>query len=274
MSKEAYKLAFIGGGQMAGALLKGILAADLYRAGEIVVAEPEATRRELLAREFGVAVVAGAADFPAACPVVVLAVKPQVLGKVLESYRGRLAGERLLISIAAGISLAFIEECLAPEPVRVIRVMPNTPALVQAGASALAPGSRADADDLEVGRRLFAAVGSVVILEERQLDAVTGLSGSGPAYVFTFFEALVEAGVKVGLSREVATELARQTISGSMQLAAADQQQNPAALRAMVTSPGGTTIAGLHVLERGGFRGLLMDAVETATRRSVELGRG
>ncbi|MDZ7642198.1 MAG: pyrroline-5-carboxylate reductase [Desulfurivibrio sp.] len=274
MTNETCKLGFIGGGQMAGALLKGILAAALYRPAEIVVAEPQQSRREFLTREFGVTVVGGAADFPAACPVVVLAVKPQVMGKVLAQYRELLAGDQLLISIAAGISLSFMEECLASDTARVIRVMPNTPALVQAGASALAPGRRVESADLEVARQLLAAVGSVVVLEEKQLDAVTGLSGSGPAYVFTFLEGLVDAGVKVGLSREVAWELARQTIYGSMQLAAADKAQNPAALRAMVTSPGGTTIAGLHVLERGGFRGLLMDAVETAAKRSAELGRG
>ncbi|MFU8818140.1 MAG: pyrroline-5-carboxylate reductase [Desulfurivibrio sp.] len=267
-------LGFIGGGQMAEALIKGVLAADLYRPEQILVAEPHGPRRELLHEQYGVTVHAEAGPLFGACPVLVLAVKPQVVGAVLEQYRGQIGKDHLLISIAAGISLAYMEERLAPVAVRVIRVMPNTPALVLAAASALSPGCHAGTDDLELARQIFAAVGEAVVLEEKHLDAVTGLSGSGPAYVFTFLEALVDAGVKVGLSREVAEQLARQTILGSVKLALATPEKNPAALRAMVTSPGGTTIAGLHLLERGGFRGLVMDAVEAATARSVELGRG
>lgn len=274
VEQEAGRLGFVGGGQMAEALIKGVLAAGLYRAGELVVAEPMAQRRQYLVEEYGVAAVAEAGPVWEGCSLVILAVKPQVLGQVLGRHREEIGPQHLLVSIAAGISLAAIEEQLAPLAARVIRVMPNTPALVLAAASALAPGRHADATDLEQARRIFAAVGSAVVLEEKQLDAVTGLSGSGPAYVFTMLEALIEAGVKVGLSREVAGQLAGQTILGSMQLALASPEKNPAALRAMVTSPGGTTIAGLHVLERGGFRGLVMDAVEAAVQRSKELGRG
>ncbi len=266
-------LGFIGGGQMAEALIKGVLAARLCRAEQIWVAEPHGPRREVLRESYGVRVQAGAGPLWDSCEVVILAVKPQVVGVVLEQDRERIGRQHLLISIAAGISLSFMEERLAPAEVRVIRVMPNTPALVLAAASALSAGRYAGADDLDTARRIFGAVGEVVVLEEKLLDAVTGLSGSGPAYVFTFLEALIEAGVKVGLSREVAELLARQTILGSVQLALAAPEKNPAALRAMVTSPGGTTIAGLHVLERGGFRGLVMDAVESATQRSSELGR-
>jgi len=274
MASERQNLGFIGGGQMAEALIKGVLAAGLYRAEQIMVAEPHGPRREELVERHGVAVHPTAGPLLAACPVLILAVKPQVVAAVLEQYRGHLGKDHLLISIAAGITLTFMEERLAPAPVRVIRVMPNTPALVLAAASALSPGRHAGEEDLRVAGRIFAAVGEVVVLEEKLLDAVTGLSGSGPAYVFTFLEALIDAGVKVGLSREVAEQLARQTILGSLQLVLATPEKNPAALRAMVTSPGGTTIAGLHVLEKGGFRGLIMDAVEAATQRSVELGRG
>lgn len=266
-------LGFIGGGQMAEALIKGVLAANLYRAEQILVAEPHGPRREVLRKNYGVTVEAEAGSLWDNCEVVVLAVKPRVVGVVLEQGRERIGRRHLLISIAAGISLAFMEERLAPAEVRIVRVMPNTPALVLAAASALSAGRYAGADDLAAARRIFAAVGEAVILEEKLLDAVTGLSGSGPAYVFTFLEALIDAGVKVGLSREVAEILARRTILGSVQLALAAPEKNPAALRAMVTSPGGTTIAGLHVLERGGFRGLIMDAVEAATRRSSELGQ-
>ena len=257
---------------MGEALIKGVLAAGLYQAAELTVAEPSAPRREVLAERYGVRVHPDAGPLWEECGVLVLAVKPQIMRAVLEQARP-VADERkhLLISIAAGVSTAFIEDVLAPQPVRVVRVMPNTPALVLAGASALSPGRHADEDDLKLAEGIFAAVGRTVTLPETAMDAVTGLSGSGPAYVFTFLESLIDAGVKVGLSRDVAGLLARQTIAGSMQLVE-EGGQSPAELRAMVTSPGGTTIAGLHALERGAFRSLIMDAVEAATRRSRELG--
>ncbi|ADH85772.1 pyrroline-5-carboxylate reductase [Desulfurivibrio alkaliphilus] len=272
MTEKRKKLGFIGGGQMGEALIKGVLAAGLYRSAELVVAEPSEPRRQLLADRYDVPVCQQSGPLWAGCDVLVLAVKPQVMGTVL-AQAGPLAGERrqLLISIAAGVSTAFIEEALAPRSVPVVRVMPNTPALVLAGASALCPGRAAGEEDLKLAEGIFAAVGKTVILPETAMDAVTGLSGSGPAYVFTFLESLIDAGVKVGLSREVAAVLARQTIAGSLQLVE-ESRQSPAELRAMVTSPGGTTIAGLHALERGAFRALIMDAVEAATRRSRELG--
>lgn len=274
MADGQAKLGFIGGGQMGEALIRGVLAAGLYQPGDLMVAEPFTPRRELLATRYGVKVYEEAGPLWGLCPVLMLAVKPQIMGAVLEQAREWLDEQRhLLISIAAGTSLTFIEESLAPRQVRVIRVMPNTPALVLAGASALSAGKYATEQDLELAAKIFAAVGKTVLLPESAMDAVTGLSGSGPAYVFTFLEALIDAGVKVGLSREVAGILARQTIAGSLQLAE-ESQQSPAELRAMVTSPGGTTIAGLHVLERGAFRALVMDAVEAATRRSAELGGG
>ena len=272
MADGQANLGFIGGGQMGEALIRGVLAAGLYQPQEIAVAEPSAQRRELLADRYGVLVYEKDEQLWEFCQVMILAVKPQIMGSILEQIRGRVDGQKhLLISIAAGISLGFLEGGLAPGKARVIRVMPNTPALVLAGASALSPGSHVDDHDLKLAEKIFAAVGKAVILPESAMDGVTGLSGSGPAYVFTFLESLIDAGVKVGLSREVAGVLARQTIMGSLQLAE-ESQQSPADLRAMVTSPGGTTIAGLHALENGAFRGLVMDAVETAARRSRELG--
>lgn len=272
MAEALTRLGFIGGGQMGEALIKGVLAAGLYRADELMVAEPSAQRRELLADQYGVQVSEDARPLWGRCGVLVLAVKPQVMAAVLAGAREEIDQQRhLLISIAAGTSLSFIEEAMAPLQVRVVRVMPNTPALVLAGVSALSPGRHVAADDLKLAEKIFAAVGKTVVLPESAMDAVTGLSGSGPAYVFTFLEALIDAGVKVGLSREVAGLLARQTIAGSLRLAE-ENHQSPAELRAMVTSPGGTTIAGLHALERGAFRALVMDAVEAATRRSRELG--
>ncbi|HHK60912.1 MAG TPA: pyrroline-5-carboxylate reductase [Desulfobacterales bacterium] len=265
-------LTFIGGGQMAEALIQGILAAGLLPADRILVVDPAPERRQLLAERFGVRVFTEAAGAPAASPVCILAVKPQVMGPVLTGLARSLSSDRLVISIAAGVSIRFIEEGLAPLSPRVIRVMPNTPALVGAGAAALAGSASAGEADLDLALSLFQAVGEAVIVSEKDLDAVTGLSGSGPAYVFSFVEALVDAGVAAGLARPTAERLAVQTVLGSARLLQ-ERGEHPAVLRAMVTSPGGTTIAGLHVLARAGFQGVVMDAVLAATRRSQELGQ-
>ncbi len=264
-------ITFIGGGRMAEALVRGILAAGLIDADRILVVDPAADRRELLAGRFGVQVFATADGPAAASPVCLLAVKPQVMGPVLDDLATRLAADRLVISIAAGIPIRFIEQRLAAVAPRVIRVMPNTPALIGAGAAALAGGGTVSEDDMATALAIFEAVGTAVVVAEKDLDAVTGLSGSGPAYVFSFIEALVDAGVEMGLARPVAAELAVQTVIGAARLVQ-EQNEHPAVLRAMVTSPGGTTIAGLHVLERAGFQGIVMEAVGTATRRSRELG--
>ena len=265
-------LTFIGGGRMAEALIHGILTAGLLAPDRILVVDPAPDRRELLANRFGIQVFAAAKGPPTRSPACILAVKPQVMGAVLDDLSGRLENDPLVISIAAGIPIRFIEERLAPAAPRVIRVMPNTPALVGAGAAAVARGSTATAADLEAAVAIFEAVGIAVVVEEKDLDAVTGLSGSGPAYAFSFIEALVDAGVEMGLARPVAERLAIHTVLGSARLLQ-EQDEHPAVLRAMVTSPGGTTIAGLHVLERAGFQGIVMDAVAAATRRSQELGR-
>jgi pyrroline-5-carboxylate reductase len=205
-----------------------------------------------------------------ASDVVVLAVKPQVIDKVLEGASGDFRPGQLVISVAAGVPVAAIESRLA-DGVHVVRSMPNTPATVDAGATAIAPGTFATEADLEVARKLFAAVGRVVTLDESLLDAVTGLSGSGPAYVMLMIEALADGGVKVGLHRDTALLLAAQTVFGSAKLLL-ETGEHPGRLKDMVTSPGGTAIAGLHTLESGGLRRTLIDAVEAATARSQALG--
>lgn len=265
------KLGFIGGGLMAEALIKGILQAGLVGVDQVIVADPSEERRNLLQKEYKVAVLADATELWEECKVVVLAVKPQVVTKVLASCKAHIS-DNLLISIAAGIPLALLEKGVQGSGCRVIRVMPNTPAIVMEGASALSPGQGVVDADMAIAKEIFDAVGTSVIVEENYLDAVTGLSGSGPAYVFTFIEALIDAGVKVGLARPVAETLAMQTVLGSVRLAM-QEGKHPAELRAMVTSPGGTTIAGLHELERGAFRSVIMDTVEAATKRSSELGK-
>jgi pyrroline-5-carboxylate reductase len=202
--------------------------------------------------------------------VVVLAVKPQILDQVLREISGDVTREKLIVSVAAGVPIAAIERRLRP-PLRIVRAMPNTPATVRAGATAIALGEHATDADLELAKRIFDSVGVTVVLEESQLDAVTGLSGSGPAYLFLVIEALADAGVKVGLSRRASMQLASQTVFGSAKLLI-ESGQHPGLLKDAVTSPGGTAIAGLHTLEAGGLRNVLMNAVEVATRRSRELG--
>lgn len=267
------KIGFVGGGRMAEALVKGMLASGLVQAKYLVAADPSRERREMLAKEYKIKTHATADKVWQECEIVVLAVKPQVIKPVLEEFRELVTDRHLIISIAAGVPLALLEGCLSHCRARVVRVMPNTPALVLAAASALSPGRYATDKDLERAKAIFDAVGVSVVLDECYLDAVTGLSGSGPAYVFSFLEALTDGGVKVGLARPVAETLALQTILGSVQLAL-ESKCHPAELRAMVTSPGGTTIAGLHAMERGAFRGLVMDAVEAATLRSRQLAKG
>lgn len=266
-------IGFIGGGKMAEALIQGILKAGLVGPERIVVAEPEAGRRQLLTDQYGVKTFTQATDCIGLCTILILAVKPQVMGVVLDSAKAAIHDGHLVISIAAGIPLSFMEARLSGCQCRLVRVMPNTPALVQEGASALSPGQRATDEDMASARAIFDAVGRTVVLPESYLDAVTGLSGSGPAYVFSFIEALIDGGVKVGLNRDDARLLVLQTVLGSVKLAL-EGNTHPAELRAMVTSPGGTTIAGLHVLARAGFSGIVMDAVEAATQRSKELGQG
>ncbi len=262
-------IVFIGGGQMAGALIKGLLKSGAYAADRIEVVEPDAARRSSLETSFQVATATSVATVLPRAQVVILAVKPQVMAEVLHELEPLLT-DQLVVTIAAGLRLSFYTAILG-ESVPVVRVMPNITALALEGASALSRNTQVCEEDLAFAAALFGAVGSTSIVEEKVMDAVTGLSGSGPAYVFTFIEALIDGGVKSGLSHEVATRLAVQTVLGAARLVQTTGE-HPAVLRARVSSPGGTTINGLHALEKGGFRSIVMDAVEAATKRSAELG--
>jgi pyrroline-5-carboxylate reductase len=235
----------------------------------VAIAEIDAERRRFLEDRFpGVRVVPSPAWAVADAEVVVVAVKPADVASALEASAEALPADALILSIAAGVPLAELERAAPDRPV--VRAMPNTAALVGHGAAAIAPGSRAGPTHLEAAERVLGAVGTVVRLPEHQLDAVTALSGSGPAYVFLVAEALVEAGVLAGLPRDVTEDLVRQTLLGAARMLHGDEP--PAALRAAVTSPGGTTAAGLRVLERRGVRGAFLDAVLAATERSRQLG--
>jgi pyrroline-5-carboxylate reductase len=254
-------LLLVGGGRMGEALLGGLLAAG-RDAASLAVAEVSPARREALAARYpGVRL----APAPVAAAGAVLAVKP---GDVAAAAAATPADR--LLSVAAGVTTRAIEDA-AGRPVRVVRAMPNTPALIGAGAAAISPGATADEADLAWAEEILGAVGVVVRVPEAQLDAVTGLSGSGPAYVFLVAEALVEAGVLAGLARDVAETLAFHTLLGSARLVG-EGDASPAALRAAVTSPGGTTAAGLRVLERAGVRSAFLEAVMAATERSRALG--
>ncbi len=260
---------FIGTGNMAEALIRGLIHAGVAGKEQIVGSEPREERRTEMTERYGVRAVPNNVEVARQAEILVLSVKPQVMARVLDEIGPEIHPHALVISIAAGIPLAAIEGKL-PQA-RVIRTMPNTPALVGAGATAIAAGGHATEADLQAAKRIFESVGTTVILEEAQMDAVTGLSGSGPAYMFLIIEALSDAGVKVGLSRYNAQALAAQTVLGSAKLLI-ETKEHPGRLKDMVTSPGGTAIAGLHTLEAGGLRTTLMNAVEEATRRSRELG--
>jgi pyrroline-5-carboxylate reductase len=264
------KIAFLGTGNMAEALVKGLLGAGTASAEEIVCAEPRLERREEIALRYGVKVIGSNLEATEQADVVVLSVKPQTMEQLLDEIAPAVDHRKLVISIAAGVSIAAIARKLG-SGVRIVRTMPNTPALVGAGATALARGAHATDWDLEQARNLFQAVGTTVIVEEHHLDAVTGLSGSGPAFLFLVIESLADGGVKVGLARPVAMTLAAQTVLGSAKLVL-ETGEHPGRLKDQVTSPGGTAIAGVHALEQGGLRAALIAAVEAATRRSRELG--
>ena len=264
-----HTLGLIGGGRMAEALISGVLSSRLFEPGTICVADPDVTRQDHLKRHYGVQVSRVNDEVVRASDIVMLAVKPQVLADVLRGM-GTGVGHRLVVSVAAGVPICRIQEFLGPQT-SIIRAMPNTPAMVGAGMTALAVGPGVGPEAVARVQQIFEAVGKVALLEERLMDAVTGLSGSGPAYIFLAIEAMADGGVKMGLPRETASILAAQTVLGAARMVL-ESGQHPARLKDQVASPGGTTIAGLHRLEQGGLRAVLMDAVEAATRRSQELG--
>ncbi|MFZ5469241.1 MAG: pyrroline-5-carboxylate reductase [Myxococcota bacterium] len=262
-------IAFLGAGNMAEALIKGLLRSGVS-ADHVTATARRTERQEELRRLYGIGVTGDNLAAAKNADVVVLAVKPQAMDQVLAQVASAVDGEKLVISIAAGVPIAALERKLG-KGAHVVRAMPNTPALVGAGATALSGGEHATEEDLKTAQRLFDAVGTTTVVEEGLLDAVTGLSGSGPAYVFLVIEALSDAGVKVGLPRYTALALAAQTVLGSAKLLI-ETGAHPGHLKDQVTSPGGTAIAGLHTLESGGLRTTLIDAVEAATRRAKQLG--
>ena len=264
------KLSVIGAGNMGEALLRGLLKARALDPADIVATGRRDERLDALRVAYGVQVTQDNAAAVANADVILLAVKPQIMDRVLQDVANQVSANALVISVAAGVSLALIEAHLRPAA-HACRAMPNTPAVVGAGATAISPGRHATAEDMALARAIFESVGLVTQVDESLQDAVTGLSGSGPAYVFMIIEALADAGVKVGLPRYKALALAAQTVQGSAQLLL-ETGQHPGVLKDQVTSPGGTAIAGLHTLEEGGLRTTLINAVVTATERSRQLG--
>lgn len=268
-SAIAKRWGFIGAGKMASALIRGMLHQQVAAIETTCASDPIESVRASLGAETGIAVFDTNAAVAQRSEVLVLAVKPQSMRQVMEDLRPRLTNDHLVISIAAGITLDRLTEGLGPGR-RLIRVMPNTPALVGEGASAYAMGPGTSREDEAVIQTCLEAVGRAVAVPETLLDAVTGLSGSGPAFVYLMIEALSDGGVRVGLPREVATLLAAQTVLGGAKMVL-ETGLHPGALKDQVASPGGTTIAGLHALESGGLRGALIDAVRAAALRSAEL---
>lgn len=263
-------IAFLGAGNMAGALVRGLVSHKIASPAEIVCTDVREERLAELKKTLHVKTMDSNREATAHADVVVLSTKPQAFDRLLPEVAAGLRPGTLVISIAAGISCAAIEGRLPPQT-HVVRAMPNTPAIVHAGATGLSRGTHATAEDVALARKLFDGVGISVVLDESLLDAVTGLSGSGPAYIFLIIEALADAGVKVGLHRDSAQLLAAQTLYGSAKLLL-ETGEHPGKLKDMVTSPGGTAIAGLHTLEAGGMRTTLINAVETATARARTLG--
>jgi pyrroline-5-carboxylate reductase len=272
VSIKGKRVGFLGSGNMGEALIKGLTQSGVVPAGSITAADPRAEHLADIAKRYGIRPVTDNAALVRGADIVILAVKPQIMAAVLKEVAPAVDDSKLLISIAAGVATRKLRDHLG-KPARLIRVMPNTPALVLEGVTAVARAEGLRPGDLEAAQELFAAVGRVVVLEESAMDAVTGLSGSGPAYVAIAIEALADGGVKMGLDRVTAMLLAAQTVLGSARLIL-ETGVHPGQLKDMVSSPGGTTIAGIAALEDGGLRRVLMQAVERATLRSRELGAG
>lgn len=267
---DGKRIGFVGAGTMGEAMIRGLLKAGLFAPEDILASGRREERLAELEAAYGIQTSLDNCEVARAAGIIIFSVKPQDMSRVLDGLVDVINGEKILISIAAGITTAFIADKF-PSQVRVIRVMPNTPALVLEGASAIAVGQHATPEDVKVAKAIFRAIGKAVVVEEHLMDAVTGLSGSGPAYIFLIIDAFSDAGVKVGLSRDVAQFLAAQTVLGAARLIL-ETKRHPGELKDMVTSPGGTAIAGLHTLEQGGLRTTLINAVEAATNRSRELG--
>lgn len=269
-SNQPIRIGILGTGNMGSAIIRGLLGAGKLSPGALYATDADTEKLSALAQEFGFGAVANNRALVAQSDVIVLAVKPQLVGRVLEEVGHTVAATRLFVSIAAGTTTAALERSL-PTTARVVRTMPNTPAVALAAVTAMAKGSRTKPEDLVMVRYLFEALGPVVEVDEHLLDAVTGLSGSGPAYVIMAIEALADGGVLMGLPRPTARLLAAQTVYGTAKMVL-ESTEHPAQLRDNVTSPGGTTIAGIAELERCGTRNAFIQAVRAATLRSLELG--
>ena len=265
-------IGFIGAGKMATSLAMGFLKSGLTVAGKLIASDVHEGARTAFEALTQARTTSSNAEVAKASRILILAVKPQHMEGMLRELATVLTPQHVVISIAAGVTISRMLQWLGTEDARIVRVMPNTPALVQAGASAFSLGGKATREDALLAFQLFSAVGIAVETTESQLDAVTGLSGSGPAYAFQIIEALSDAGVRVGLPRAIATQLAAQTLLGAAKMVL-ETGDHPGVLKDAVTSPGGTTIAGIHELEKGGLRAALMNAVVAATARSVELGK-
>ncbi|MGD2030771.1 MAG: pyrroline-5-carboxylate reductase [Desulfobacterales bacterium] len=265
------KISIIGTGNMGEALLSGLIASESSLPENIVCTDIRENRLTSIQEKYGVATTSDNIKAVEASEIIIYAVKPQIIASVLNETASRLDLSKLVISIAAGVPLAAIESCLNKK-LRLIRVMPNIAAFVKESASVVAAGGEATEEDIKLSLAIFNSMGKSIFLKENILmDAITGLSGSGPAYIFLIVDALADAGVKVGLSREDALFLSSQTVLGAAKLLL-ETKEHPGRLKDMVTSPGGTAIAGIHTLEKGGLRTTLINAVEIATKRSKELG--
>ena len=272
MSVQGKRIGFLGAGNMGEALVKGLVEARVVAADAIIVSDARDDRLVDMDRRYGVRIAKSNVDLVRESDVVVLAVKPQIMAPVLAEVASSLSRRHLVISVAAGMATATLHKMVGKD-IRLIRVMPNTPALVLEGATAIAKATGLEPGDLETAQEIFGAVGKVVVLDEVLMDAVTGLSGSGPAYVALVIESLADGGVKMGLDRVTAMTLATQTVLGAAKLLL-ETGTHPGQLKDMVSSPGGTSITGVAALEEGGIRTTFIKAVERATLRSRELGRG
>jgi pyrroline-5-carboxylate reductase len=266
------KIGVVGAGKIGAAIMRGIVRAGLAGKDQVMASDVSEPLRDGVAKELDIQATADNGVLCDFADIIILAVKPQIVDPVAKEIAKKLGSKKLLVSVAAGVPIARIEANLE-KGARVVRVMPNITCVVGAGAAGFAGGSHATADDLEKVGAILNSFGVGIPVEEKYLDAVTGLSGSGPAYVLLFMEALADGGVQVGLAREVALRLAIQTVYGAAKMAL-ESNKNLGELKDEVTSPGGTTIAGLYAMEQKGFHGIVMDAVVNATRRSQELGKG
>jgi pyrroline-5-carboxylate reductase len=264
-------IAVIGAGHMAGAMIGGMIKSKLVPAKSIVAARRNPEALASLQKKWGVRATSDNRKAVAGADIIILAVKPQMAKKVMEELAGGVTKEQLVISVMAGITTASISKALRVDG-PVVRAMPNTPCLVDAGATAVAAGANAGERELALAEAVFGAIGLVVTLPESALDAVTGLSGSGPVYIYMVIEAMIDGGVKMGIPRAVAAKLAAQTVFGAAKLVL-ETGKHPAVLKDEVTTPGGTAITAIHVLESKGLRSVLIDGVEAATKRSQELSK-